>query len=31
MVEADMESVKTRLKGGTEALQLAIAGEGRYS
>jgi GDPmannose 4,6-dehydratase len=31
MVEADMQSLETRLKGGTEALQLAIAGEGRYS
>jgi GDPmannose 4,6-dehydratase len=30
MVEADMESVETRLKGGTEALRLVIAGEGRY-
>ena len=31
MVEADMKSVETRLKGGTESVRLAIAGEGRYS
>jgi GDPmannose 4,6-dehydratase len=31
MVEADMKSVETRLNGGTEALQLAVAAEGRRS
>jgi GDPmannose 4,6-dehydratase len=31
MVEADMQSVETRLKGGAEVLQFAVAGEGRYS
>jgi len=31
MVEADLKSVETRLKGGAEALQLAVAAEGRHS
>ncbi len=31
MVDADMKELELRLKGGTEALQLAVAAEGRYS
>jgi GDPmannose 4,6-dehydratase len=31
MVEADIKDLETRLKGGTEALQLAVAAEGRDS
>ena len=31
MVEADMQAVEARLKGGAEALQFAVAGEGRHS
>ena len=31
MVEADMKAAEARLKGGAEALQLAIAAEGRHS
>jgi GDPmannose 4,6-dehydratase len=31
MVEADMKAVEARLKGGAEALQLAVAAEGRHS
>ena len=31
MVEADMKAVGARLKGGAEALQLAMAAEGRHS
>jgi GDPmannose 4,6-dehydratase len=31
MVEADMKAAEVRLKGGAEALQLAIAAEGRHS
>jgi GDPmannose 4,6-dehydratase len=31
MVEADMKAVEARLKGGAEALQVAVAAEGRHS
>src|ERR1017187_568106 len=31
MVEADMKAVEARLKGGTDALQLAVTAEGRNS
>jgi GDPmannose 4,6-dehydratase len=31
MVEADMQAAEVRLKGGPEALQFAVAAEGRYS
>jgi GDPmannose 4,6-dehydratase len=31
MVDADLKSIETRLKGGTEALQPAVAAEGRRS
>jgi GDPmannose 4,6-dehydratase len=31
MVEADMQDVEARLKGGSEALQSALAAQGRYS
>jgi len=31
MVEADIKDLEARLKGGTEALQLAVAAEGRHS
>lgn len=31
MVEADLKAVEARLKGGAEALQLAVTAEGRYS
>jgi GDPmannose 4,6-dehydratase len=31
MVEADMQAVEGRLKGGAEALQFAVAAEGRHS
>jgi GDPmannose 4,6-dehydratase len=31
MVEADMKAVEARLKGGAEALQLAVAAEGKHS
>lgn len=31
MVEADIKELATRLKGGAEALQLAVAAEGRHS
>jgi hypothetical protein len=31
MVEADMKAAEARLKGGVEALQFAIAAEGRHS
>ena len=31
MVEADIKAVATRLKGGAEALQFAVAAEGRHS
>ena len=31
MVEADIKAVETRLKGGAEALQFAVAAEGRRS
>jgi GDPmannose 4,6-dehydratase len=31
MVGEDMKNVEARLKGGTEALQLAVTAEGRHS
>ena len=31
MVEADMHAIEARLKGGAEALQFAVAAEGRHS
>ena len=31
MVEADMQAVEARLKGGAEALQFAVVAEGRHS
>jgi hypothetical protein len=31
MVEADMKAVESRLKGGTEALEFAVAAQGRHS
>jgi hypothetical protein len=31
MVEADIKDLEARLKGGTDALQLAVAAEGRHS
>jgi hypothetical protein len=31
MVEADMNAVEARLKGGAEALQVAVSAEGRHS
>jgi GDPmannose 4,6-dehydratase len=31
MVDADLKAVEAQLKGGTEALQLAVAAEGRHS
>jgi GDPmannose 4,6-dehydratase len=31
MVEADLKAVESRLKGGAEALQVAVAAEGRHS
>jgi GDPmannose 4,6-dehydratase len=31
MVEADLKAVETRLKGGSEALQVVVAAEGMHS
>ena len=31
MVEADIKELEARLRGGAEALQLAVAAEGRHS
>jgi GDPmannose 4,6-dehydratase len=31
MIEADIKELEARIKGGAEAIQLAVAAEGRYS
>ena len=31
MVEADMKELEARIKGGAEALQLAVAAEGSHN
>jgi hypothetical protein len=31
LVEADLKAVETRLRGGAEALQFAVAAEGRHA